>query len=106
MHFAANAQRLALGQDLPLLGDARQQFLDRNRDTLDLRPADLKPGHRHRVAQQRHEALRRALDAIDVAALLGCQAGHSQQLRHSEHDIERIADFMAHHGDEVGLGAA
>src|SRR5262247_2180332 len=40
-----------------------------------------------------------------VGSLIGCELSFQQQPRHTEHAVHRRADFVAHGGEELRLGA-
>ncbi len=56
------------------------------------------------VVQQTQQVLRRVLDFLEVIDLSMVELGPGEQVAHADDGIHRRPDFVAHVGQEVGLG--
>ena len=58
------------------------------------------------VADQGQQRFARLGDGFRISALFGAQIGFEQEAAHAQHAFHGRADFVAHGGQEAGLGAA
>jgi len=70
----------------------------------DVQLAGLHPGQVENVVYQAEQALAQTGRGVHVLGLLGIEFGEREQLQHAEHAVHGSADFVAHVGQELGLG--
>ena len=95
---------LALGGHPADAVDVRQALPQIERLPLDGQFTGLDLGQIENVVEDAQQGFARRPDVVNHVALIRRQRFPLQQLRHAEHAIHRRANFMAHVGQELGLG--
>src|SRR5712692_5515704 len=80
--------------------DPRQEL-----DVLELHPARFDLGEVEDLVENAQERAARAADRLRVLALLGGEGRVEEEPGHSQHTVHGRADLVAHHGQEIALGA-
>ena len=104
---------LAAKLDLALAGprlDLQPQPIQKGRqidvDRRQLELAGIDPAQVENVVDDGQQRLGRLDGAVDIEALLGVERRVAQQPGHADDAVHRLADLVAHHGEEAGAGAA
>ena len=86
------------------IGDVFQDFVEIEVDHFNIELAGFYFRKVEDVVDDSQQMLAGALNLLDVIGLLGRQLGFQGQVGHADDGVHRGADFVAHIGQEVGLG--
>ncbi len=102
---AADLEPLRLRARPEQLGRLLDKGGKRERTRRQVDAAGLDLGEIEDFLDQRQQRVARGLHCLDVGRLLGGQRRVGEKVRHAEDAVERRADLVRHHRQEVGFGA-
>ena len=96
----AQLQPAARGGGLEQRPQAIEERRQRKIGLVELQPAGVDAGEVEHVVDEREQGLGGIDHGVDIAALLAVERGIAQQACHAQHAVHRLADLVAHGGEE------